>query len=166
VDDFFLEDNKYDELKSKIIFHLKHRDQLTLMQNETFLYKYLSETMFQMLLSQDISEICDESFDFILKHYKLNYIIFNVYNSKVKEFDYFKFETFNTKLNNSLEKIKEDTFWTNFYYSNGIFLNEHVTNPKVINHLKKWKLNRSQNSFIRCVFTAEIKFKALFYFHS
>jgi PAS domain S-box-containing protein len=140
VDDFFIEENKYDELKSKIIFHLKHRSQITFMQNEVDIYKYLSETMFQLLLSQDIAEICDIAIEFVIKHFKLNFIITNVFNSKVKEYDYFKFETFNNKLSYSLEKIKEDDFWIKYYYSNRNPSTGHVSNPKVINKLDKWKL--------------------------
>ena len=141
VDDFFLEDNKYDELKSKILFHLKHHNQLKYMRNQVDLFKYLSETMFQMLLSQDIAEICDAAFDFILKYFKLNFIISNVYNSKVKEFDYFKFETFNNNLNDLLNTIKEDDLWINYYYSNGTFINEQVTEAKIKTPLSKWKLD-------------------------
>ena len=141
VDDFFLEDNKYDELKSKILFHLKHCKQLKHLRDQSDLFKYLSETMFQMLLSQDIPEICDAACDFIQKYFKLNFIISNVYNSKVKEFDYFKFETFNNNKNDLLEIIKEDDLWLNHYYSSGIFTNEHITDSKVISHINKWKLD-------------------------
>jgi PAS domain S-box-containing protein len=141
VDDFFLEENKNDELKSKILFHLKHREQLSLMGNQVNLYKYLSETMFQMLLSQDISEICDSATEFIMKYFNINFIIANVYNSKVREFDYFKLETFNHKLNSTIEKIRDDDFWLNHYYLNGSCTDEHIADQKVSAQLKKWKLN-------------------------
>jgi len=141
VDDFCLEDNKYDDLKSKILFHLRHRNKISRMENQVDLYKNLSETMFQMVLSQDISEICDAAVEFIQKYFKLNFIIANVYNSKVREFDYFKFETFNNELNSKIDQIRDDNFWLNYYYANGVCSDEHVADPKVITQLNKWKLN-------------------------
>lgn len=141
VDDFYLEENKFDELKSKIQFHLKYRNHIKSIRKEKDLYKNISDIMIQILLSQDIAEICDTVFVFMQKHYNPIFILSNVYNSKVKEFDYFKLETYNENLNSSIENIKNDKFWLNHYYSNGNFTNEHVTDSKLLIQLKKWKLN-------------------------
>lgn len=141
VDDFFLEENKYDELKSKILFHLKHRDQISALNQNLSLYKNLSEIMSSMLLNQDISEICDLVFEFIQKQFDTNFIIANVYNSKIRDFEYFKLETQNDKLNIKIDRIREYEFWSEFFYSNEDCNDGLISSPQIINQLKKWKFN-------------------------
>ncbi len=90
VDDFFLDDGDYSDLKSKIKFQLNSKKQIRYMRFQINRYKNLSDTTFRIILSQDITDICDIAGDYIKESFDTSFLMLIVYNPVLKVFVYFR----------------------------------------------------------------------------
>lgn len=141
VDDFFDEEDSFSDLKSKMRFHLNLKNQINTLKLQIDRLKDFSDIINKMILSQDITFICDTAVEFLLKYFHINFLILNVYNPLVKRFDYFRFEALNKNMVVPFENIKEDKIWQTYYALNKHISIEEITDQSVLKILNSWNLD-------------------------
>jgi len=141
VDDFFSDDGDYSDLKSKIKIHLGLKEQINFMRNQVNHYRDFSNVSIKMVTSREITEICDSVMDYLLKSYSFDFLILNIYNAAILQFDYFRVENFSKKLAVTLDEIKDNSIWKTHYFSDINVNSEGITDKNILTQLDQWNLN-------------------------
>ncbi len=140
VNDFVASFEDFSELKARIRFHQQHLQQIRKLSRDSHRYRHLAESNFNMMLSQDVSNLCEILYEYLDNCYTLNFAMVAVYNYAGRNYDYFNLFSQNTVNESILEDIARQPVWKQVYFSEGPVESEEISHPSVIKTLQQWQL--------------------------
>lgn len=140
VDDFISSFTNYAEIKSRISFHQTLLRRFRHNKTRTERFRNLSEANFNMMLAQDVANLCDVAFEYLIKNYPLRFVVMAIYNPSIKDFDYFNVSSNVSGKKPNEGKARNIEFWTRYFFNNMSMESEEITHPKILNEIKTWDL--------------------------
>jgi len=140
IDDFIALNPDPAELETKINLQHSIREKIDIHRQRAEKFKRLSETNFNIMLSQGLENACEMVIDYLTHDYELSFLLFAVYNPGLKNFDYFNLLTPGQDRPVDLEAMMQHPIWEEYFFQNGGGVANELVNEEVLKVFRGWKI--------------------------
>ncbi len=141
VGDFIsLKDNLV-ELKSKILFQKAALEENEKTYREKLRLEKLSDTNYNLILSQGLENLFETALDHIETTYPFNFLIFTIFNNTNSDFDFFSIITKPIQKKIKEEQFRDEALWRDYLLTSSNLQAGELKNSDLLNHLKNSGIN-------------------------
>ena len=140
IDDFLSLNPDPAEIETTINLQHSMRKKIRLHQERAERFRHLSETNFNLMLSQGLEDASELVIDFLINNYPLRFLLFSIYSSDLQDFDYFNLIQAGQEGIADVDSIKKHPVWKVSFFQNGSSEAGELCDTEIIKIFKDWKL--------------------------